>query len=235
VLLARIAETFHIPTYRLRCQAAELLSALCILSPHEGHNLVLSAISEMKGPSNNNLLRFQWLVNSLETAQGFQAEGSDTVGRGSDIDRVWDWRVAVLGLLNALANTPDSLEMRCGLRGELERRGLIMALEVCQSVLNTSTGLTIDAKTSVATEKLGRPGQPVRRREPRGLGRTTMAQLVRSGRGHTCCSWCTHTGSSRSSRCTRPCDGAIAALYSESDPRDATVGTRSQKFLTVAT
>jgi hypothetical protein len=129
ILLARIAETFHIPTLRSRCQSADLLSALSVLSPHEGYELVLSALSDMRGPY-NNLLRFQWLVDSLDAARGYGEDMPPGQGRRGETDGVWEWRVAVLGLLNAVANTSDGLEGRCEIRGELDRRGLGTAMEV---------------------------------------------------------------------------------------------------------
>lgn len=146
ILLSRIAETFHIPTLRSRCQAADLLSALCILSPQEGYDLVVSALSDMHGPY-DNLLRFQWLVNSLDATRGFDEGGPQGEGFRAETDKIWEWRVAVLGLLNAVANTPDSLETRCEIRGELDRRGLGNALEV-SPVEHSTLDLPLKAATA---------------------------------------------------------------------------------------
>lgn len=73
----------------------------------------------------NGELRFQWLIASLDVSRGFNEDNA-----GAELDGVWEWRVSLLGLLNALANTPESLEERCTLRGELDRRGLAGAIEV---------------------------------------------------------------------------------------------------------
>lgn len=125
-LLAHIAQSLHLPTLRLRCQSADLLSALCVLSPYEGHGLVLAALSDLHQDSEEQF-RFQWLISSFETAYGFglSDEESDTSPEG-----LWEWRAAAMGLLNAIANTPDNLETRCELRGGLDRRGLTSTLEV---------------------------------------------------------------------------------------------------------
>ena len=205
-MLARIAETFYIPTYRLRCQSADLLSALCVLSPHEGHGLVLAALSEVKGP-HDNLLRFQWLVNSLDPARGLQDDASGSLQGEVHFDGgIWDWRVAALGLLNAIANTPDGLEERCALRGELDRRGLNTALEVRLTPLSSRITLIPAASTSGTARILHRTDQSVRGRMPRRLGRDAMAQPLRSGGRSTCCSSCSHSDGPRRGR-RRRCHG----------------------------
>lgn len=95
-----------------------------MLSPYEGHGLVLSALSEKR---DDEQFRFQWLIESLAITRGFGLSGHDTT---SMPESLWEWRSAVIGLLNALANTPDNLELRCELRGEMHRRGLVSALDV---------------------------------------------------------------------------------------------------------
>ena len=114
--------------------------------------MVVSALSDMRGPY-DNLLRFQWLVNSLDATRGFDEGGLQGEGSRVETDGIWEWRIAVLGLLNAVANTPDSLETRCEIRGELDRRGLGNALEV--SPVEHST-LDLDLKAATASSVVPR-------------------------------------------------------------------------------
>ena len=93
-----------------------------MLSPFEGHSLVRSALSDL--PKDNGQLRFYQLIRSLAVSHTLIGEELN------GMEGIWEWRVSALGLFNALANTPDNLEERCEIRGELDRRGLSSALEV---------------------------------------------------------------------------------------------------------
>jgi diaphanous 1 len=116
-----------VPTPGLRCHAADLLAALCVLSPKEGHGLVLAALSDTRFKSGQ--LRFEALIKSFDASHGSPNPGQG-VTQTCPTDGIWEWRVSALGLLNALVNTPGALELRCQLRAELYRRGLNYALSV---------------------------------------------------------------------------------------------------------
>lgn len=101
-------------------QITDLLSALCYVSPEEGRQLVLGGISESQRQFNESY-RFEWLVRSLIPV----ADEDDESG-------VWEWRTACLALLNALTTSPEDVQERCELRGELQRRGIADVLDVSQ-------------------------------------------------------------------------------------------------------
>lgn len=147
--MAQIVLTLRVPTNRIRSASADLLSALCVLSPYEGHQLVLDALSDVKLDSTSPY-RFSWLVSSLNAYYGLD-QATKTVGETGD-DGIWEWRQAVVGLINALTNTPDEVEARCQLRGELERRNFKSALEVRCSVRQKPLPLTASNLGAQASE-----------------------------------------------------------------------------------
>ncbi|KAK4684327.1 hypothetical protein P7C73_g5857, partial [Tremellales sp. Uapishka_1] len=118
LLVSLVTFTLHTPSHRLRCQVADLLAALCLLSSVEGGKLILDALQDSHVVFQENH-RFEWLLQSLHQD-----------GEGGAVDGVhWEWRIAVLSLINALIDSQEELEVRCELREELRRRGLNGVLE----------------------------------------------------------------------------------------------------------
>lgn len=120
ILVTYIALCLLTPSIKLRCLTADLLAALCVISPNEGQPLVLAAMSEFRMVFDESF-RFEWLIASLDPA-AVEPDGL-----------LWEWRTSILALLNAVVNAPDSPEFRCEIRGELLRRGLTHAIEVRDS------------------------------------------------------------------------------------------------------
>lgn len=114
----------RLPTLKLRCAAADMLAALCVMSGH-GHQLVLDGLSDSR-VTFGETYRFERLVSSLG------AYDDDPIDRDEADNAIWEWRASVLGLLNALVGQADDVESRCGLRGELRRRGLDHALHTLE-------------------------------------------------------------------------------------------------------
>jgi diaphanous 1 len=117
-----ITYSLRVPTLKLRCLAADMLAAMCLISPL-GHQLVLDGFSDSK-ISLGETFRFEWLISSLE------AFGSEEEVGMEDESGMWEWRTAALGLINALTASGIDLELRCDLRGEIRRRGFDHAVDV---------------------------------------------------------------------------------------------------------
>lgn len=121
-LITSTAYSLCLPTLKLRCLAADMMGAICLISS-SGHQQVLDGLSDTKGVLGENH-RFEWLVLSLLAYDPIAEE---------DESSVWEWRKSALGLINALAGNGDDVESRCEIRGELRRRGLDHALEALMS------------------------------------------------------------------------------------------------------
>jgi hypothetical protein len=119
-----VTYSLRLPTFKLRCLAADILAAMSIISAR-GHQLVLDGFSDFK-ITYTETFRFEWLVSSLEA---FIENDTELVGL-DEASILWEWRTAVLGLMNALTAGEEDLESRCDLRQEFRRRGLDHALEV---------------------------------------------------------------------------------------------------------
>jgi diaphanous 1 len=115
--------TLPTPKNTTRCHIADLLAALCVLAPLEAQPLLLDAFLELKIALDEKY-RFDWLIASLEAYNPYSLQDDHDPGS-------WEWRTAVLGLLNGICNAPDDFEARCQIRGELQRRGLDTAIMVC--------------------------------------------------------------------------------------------------------
>lgn len=85
----------------------------------------MAAMSEFR-VAFTETFRFEWIVQSLSPSLDKEAE--------SDEHGLWEWRTSVLAFLNALANSPELLEGRCEIRGELSRRGLGDIIDVSPSL-----------------------------------------------------------------------------------------------------
>lgn len=120
-MVQHIVFCLRTPSPKVRSQVCDLLAALCVMSPDEGHHHVLDAFSELRIAFEDGA-RFEWLLQSLAEA--------DPVEENGQLSAVWDWRTSAMALVNALCNSPDDLEGRCEIRGELQRRGLFESLEV---------------------------------------------------------------------------------------------------------
>ncbi|KAG0210592.1 hypothetical protein BGX33_004803 [Mortierella sp. NVP41] len=122
-LVAHISYCLYTTNSKLRTKVAEVLAALCVMSP-ESHRLVLMALSDFR-IAHEERFRFEYLVQTLAA----QVSGDiDGIGGSDGNDHQggfeWEYKTACLSLMNALANSPSSLDDRISLRNELRRRGL---------------------------------------------------------------------------------------------------------------
>jgi diaphanous 1 len=120
-MVQHIVFCLRTPSPKVRSQVCDLLAALCVMSPDEGHHHVLDAFSELRIAFEDGA-RFEWLLKNLA--------GLEPVDENGPLSAVWEWRTSAMALVNALCNSPDDLERRCEIRGELQRRGLFDSLEV---------------------------------------------------------------------------------------------------------
>ncbi|KAG0276555.1 hypothetical protein BGZ95_007390 [Linnemannia exigua] len=122
-LVAHISYCLYTTNSKLRTKVAEVLAALCVMSP-ESHRLVLMALSDFR-VAHEERFRFEYLVQSLASVITGDMDG---IGGGSANEHQesfeWEYKTACLSLMNALANSPSSLDDRISLRNELRRRGL---------------------------------------------------------------------------------------------------------------
>lgn len=125
-LVTMITYSLRVPTLKLRCLAADILAAMCLISAL-GHQLVLDGFSDAR-IAQNETFRFEWLISSLDAFSEPAVEGGD-LDMGEE-SAVWEWRTAALGLVNAVTASGVDLEMRCDLRGEMKRRGFDHAVDV---------------------------------------------------------------------------------------------------------
>ena len=110
----------HTQSLKLRTLTSEVLAAICLLSLNQGHRLVLSALSDFT-IAFDEAFRFEGLISSLRLPD---ENDEDTSAIGTEEEGAWEARTATLALINALTNSPDSLEDRIQLREEFSRRGL---------------------------------------------------------------------------------------------------------------
>ncbi len=129
-----VAFALRAPTYKLRSQVCEVLAALCVLSLTDGHQLVCSALSELRIITGSQY-RFALLVNALRPSnhEGAFDTNSDAHSEvGLDFDdsgdadeaAAWESRASIMVLINAISSSPQELEQRIALRDEFARRGL---------------------------------------------------------------------------------------------------------------
>lgn len=133
--------TLQTPTLKIRCMTADVLAALCMLSP-SAHQIVLDGLSDCKTVFGETF-RFEHLIKSMEA---FRPEDSpDAASDSPELLVMWDWRISVMGLLNAVATSAEDIETRCDLRGEMCRRGMHQAIEVRTAKLLIATKLITQA------------------------------------------------------------------------------------------
>ena len=58
-----ITYSLRVPTIKMRCLAADMLAAMCVI-PDLGHQLVLDGFSDSK-IALGETFRFEWLISSL--------------------------------------------------------------------------------------------------------------------------------------------------------------------------
>ncbi|WVW81462.1 hypothetical protein I302_103456 [Kwoniella bestiolae CBS 10118] len=121
-LLNNTTLSLRTPSFRIRNQILDLLTALVTLSPGNGSRLILDALSELKS-TNQDKYRFSWLIESIKPVQDEDGEQG-----------IWDWRTGVVALCSALCNASEEVEERLELRGELKRRGFIEILQHLESL-----------------------------------------------------------------------------------------------------
>ena len=125
------------PYYKLGANVADILAALCVLSPlEEGSKLVLEGTADLR-VRRGERFRFESFVGSLgvmESEGGHQSESEDRSEHSESIDEeaegrapiegLWEYRTAGFSLINAITNGPGDLQERILLRDEFSRRGL---------------------------------------------------------------------------------------------------------------
>ncbi|KAF8945986.1 hypothetical protein BGZ47_001547 [Haplosporangium gracile] len=122
-LVAHISYCLYTTNSKLRTKVAEVLAALCVMSP-DSHRLVLMALSDFR-VAHEERFRFEYLVQSLATPVMGDIDGIGGGGANEHQESFeWEYKTACLSLMNALANSPSYLDDRISLRNELRRRGL---------------------------------------------------------------------------------------------------------------
>lgn len=135
--------------YKMCSLIFDIFTSLCLLSGG-CYDIVMAVVSEVKGEQ----YRFERLVQSLHDL-GVHHYGQKTVVSkfSSMIEEqqellVFDCVASALSFLNAIVQTPESVEKRDSLRTELERRGfedVLKRLDIKRNVLPDSLRRKIDA------------------------------------------------------------------------------------------
>jgi diaphanous 1 len=167
-VVTHISYALHSPLHKLRTLASELLAAICLLSPVEGHKAVLSAMSDYRVMYEESF-RFEALIASLRfPVIGGDADAVEGGGVGEEEEGVWEARTAALALVNALIDCPELLEDRILLREEFVRRGLNEIIAVCQLGKNQFCRLILawsDSTICQTSRLVGDTDRRLRRRE----------------------------------------------------------------------
>lgn len=98
-----------------------VLAAISFISVQEGHNAVISALSDYRVEF-SEAFRFEELISSLRLPE--VEYGDEPPALEAEEEGIWEARTAVMSLINAVTSSPDSLEDRILLRNEFTRRGL---------------------------------------------------------------------------------------------------------------
>lgn len=121
-VITHMAYAINTSSLRVHALVCELLAAICIVSPKDGHKAVLAALSDFRVVHDENF-RFETLLSTLRIPGVDGGKESDIL-LGGDEDGIWEARVSTMALINAITNCPENLEDRVTLREELSRRGL---------------------------------------------------------------------------------------------------------------
>ncbi|KAJ1538187.1 hypothetical protein HK405_014056, partial [Cladochytrium tenue] len=115
---------------RLRALAADMLTAVCLVPPH-GHSRVLDALETTANAVPRahvpDVAGQADAPRRFEVLLAFLRERIDS--QDDQFDALVDFQVSVTVLANALVNSPEAIETRVSLRGELCDLGLGAALD----------------------------------------------------------------------------------------------------------
>lgn len=128
-MITHISYALHASSLKVYALVCELLAAICIVSPVDGHKAVLSAFSDFR-VAYEETFRFDTLLSSLRL-QTLDGDNDGTTGFADDEEGIWEARTAAMALVNAITNYPDDLDERMVLREEFSRRGLNELIVVC--------------------------------------------------------------------------------------------------------
>ena len=128
-MITHISYAVHASSLKVYALVCELLAAICIVSPVDGHKAVLSAFSDF-WVAYEETFRFETLLSSLRL-QNLDGDDDGTTRYADDEEGIWEARTAAMALVNAITNYPDYLEDRMVLREEFSRRGLNELIVVC--------------------------------------------------------------------------------------------------------
>jgi len=132
-VITHISYAIHTSSLKVYALVCELLAAICIVSPVDGHKAILSAFSDFRVAYDENF-RFEMILSSLDLPD--LNSNDSTTGFSDDEGGIWEARIAAMALVNAITNCPDNLEDRTVLREEFSRRGLNERIVVCHFCQN---------------------------------------------------------------------------------------------------
>lgn len=133
-MITHISYAIHTSSLKVYALVCELLAAICIVSPIDGHKAILSAFSDFRVAYEENF-RFETLLSSLHLPD-LDSDDDSATGFSDDEEGIWEARIAAMALVNAITNCPDNLEDRTVLREEFSRRGLNELIVVCHFCQN---------------------------------------------------------------------------------------------------
>lgn len=139
--------TLWASSFKLRALVAETLAGLGFVGKQMGesvHDRILASFFDAKNEFGESY-RFQHLIKSIAISDACSDDAASIssrseIGLSEDEPTLWEYRRAVLALLNTLTSLSDDLEERVSLRDELARRGFnevitVRTLMVAQRLL----------------------------------------------------------------------------------------------------
>lgn len=120
-MITHVAYSLHESNAKLRALVTTVLAAISFMSVQEGHKAVISAFSDYRIEF-SEAFRFEGLITSLRLPE--VEYGDDIPAPEAEEEGMWEARVAVMSLINAITTCSDALEDRVLLRDEFTRRGL---------------------------------------------------------------------------------------------------------------
>ena len=135
-LISDITECLFSSSVKLKAQVTEVLAAVCVLSVQQGHGAVLAAFSDFRIRFQESF-RFEQLLDSLKPHNAVSdSDAAQSSQIFDDENGIWEYRSAVMALINAITNSPEDLEERIMLRDEFCRRGLneVMTVSRCSDI-----------------------------------------------------------------------------------------------------
>ncbi|CAO3598599.1 unnamed protein product [Absidia cylindrospora] len=125
--------------FKLCGQIFQVFISLCT-SSHQSYEVLLQVLSDIRGEQ----YQFERMIQSLCSFR-LDLPVVDPL--------VWECKASALSFFNAIVNSSESIEARCALRTELDRRGFDEYLKILQSSASITQDVTVQINTYLDEKK----------------------------------------------------------------------------------